>query len=121
MVNDNVDPFYSQSIDRSANPAVEEELIRRAVLRLNGNILGLVLGSMGALAIFIATNWLVLKGGEEVGPHMQLLDQFFYGYSVTFTGSIIGAAYLFIVGYLCGLFIGWIYNGVLFLRSDNNR
>jgi hypothetical protein len=48
---------------------------------------------------------------------MGLLDQFFYGYSVTFVGSLIGAAYVFVLGYLCGLLIGWIYNAVLLLRG----
>ena len=110
------DSFYSQPVAQSM-AVPEEELIKRAVLRLNGNVLGLVIGSLGALAIFVATNWLVLKGGEVVGPHMGLLDQFFYGYSVTFTGSLIGAAYVFVIGYLCGLLIGWIYNAVLFLRG----
>lgn len=94
----------------------EEEIIRRAVLRLNGNILGFVMGSVAALVIFTATNWLVLKGGEVVGPHLALLGQFFIGYSVSFTGSLIGAIYGFFLGYLSGLFIGWVYNAVLFLR-----
>ena len=42
-----------------------------------------------ALGLFIATNWLVIKGGERVGPHLQLLSQYFIGYRVTFLGSFI--------------------------------
>ena len=112
---DKADAFYAP-----ADPIArvrEEELIKHAVVRLNGNVLGFVIGSVFALLIFVATNWLVLKGGEVVGPHMQLLDQFYWGYSVTFVGSFVGAAYAFVTGYLTGLFIGLIYNGVLFLRS----
>ena len=116
---DDVDPFYSSA--EPASRAREEELIKHAVLRLNGNVLGFVLGSVLALALFVATNWLVIKGGEVVGPHMRLLDQFYWGYSVTFLGSFIGAAYAFVTGYAAGLFIGWIYNGVLFLRSWNPK
>ena len=112
---DKADPFYSAA--EPITPSKEEELIKHAVLRLSGNVLGFVMGSVFALAIFVATNWLVLKGGEVVGPHMGLLDQFYLGYSVTFLGSFIGAAYAFVTGYLGGLFIGWIYNGVLFLKS----
>lgn len=112
---DNVDPFYSPA--ETDTRTREEELIKHAVIRLNGNVLGFVLGSVLALAIFVATNWLVIKGGEVVGPHMQLLDQFYWGYTVTFVGSFIGAAYAFVTGYVAGLFIGWIYNGVLFLKS----
>lgn len=115
----NIDSSYSQQMDYSENkPKIsEEEVIRRAIVRLNGHILGFVLGSIGALAIFATTNWLVLKGGEVVGPHMGLLDQFFIGYSVTFIGSLIGAAYAFFIGYISGLFIAWIYNWVISLRS----
>lgn len=98
------------------NEKTEEEMIRRAVLRMNGNILGFVLGAVIAIIVFAATNWLVLKGGEVVGPHLSLLGQFFLGYSVSFVGSLIGALYGFFLGYLSGLFIGWVYNAVLFLR-----
>ena len=108
------DDFY-QSMNN--NDKAEEEIIRRAVLRLNGNILGFVLGAVGALVIFAATNWLVFKGGESVGQHLGLLGQFFIGYSVTFVGSLIGAIHGYIIGYLSGLLIGWVYNAVLFLRK----
>lgn len=118
-----IDSSYSQHLDYSEHkPEVsEEEIIRQAVVRLNGHILGFVLGAIGALVIFVATNWLVLKGGEVVGPHMGLLDQFLIGYSVTFKGSLIGAAYLFVIGYLCGLFIAWVYNWVVSLRFRNSN
>jgi hypothetical protein len=120
---DHVDSSYPEPLDYSENkPTVsEEEIIRKAVVRLNGHILGFVMAMIGALIIFLATNWLVLKGGEVVGPHMGLLDQFFIGYSVTFVGSLIGAAYAFLIGYLSGLFIAWIYNWVISLRSHDAR
>jgi ABC-type nitrate/sulfonate/bicarbonate transport system permease component len=95
----------------------------REVLRLNGKILGLVLGILLGLTIFIGTNWLLIKGaiapGEKqvVGPHLQLLSQFFLGYRVSFLGSIIGFFYGFALGTLCGSAIGWIYNRIADLRS----
>ena len=112
---DKADSFYSPV--KQPVGTKEEELIKQAVVRLNGNVLGFVMGSVFALAMFVATNWLVLKGGEVVGPHMRLLDQFYWGYTVTFLGSFVGAAYAFATGYVAGLFIGWIYNGVLFLKT----
>lgn len=95
----------------------EEEQILHSVVKLNGHILGFVMGVIGALVIFLATNWLVLKGGEVVGPHMGLIDQFLIGYSVSFVGSLIGAAYLFVIGYLSGLFVALVYNWVISFRS----
>jgi ABC-type dipeptide/oligopeptide/nickel transport system permease subunit len=69
------------------------------------------------LGIFVATNWLVIKGGERVGPHLQLLSQYFIGYKVTFIGSLIGAAYGFALGTLCGALVGWIYNKIASFRN----
>ena len=87
------------------------------VVWLNAKVLGLALGVLLALGIFVATNWLVIKGGEPVGPHLQLLGQYFLGYRVSFLGSLIGAAYGFAVGTLAGAFVGWVYNRVVALRG----
>lgn len=102
----------------------EEEKLLRAVVILNAKVLGLILGIVLGLVIFIATNWLVLKGpqpgpaGEYVlGPHMQLLSQFFIGYRVSFWGSIIGFIYGFAIGTIGGSLIGWIYNRIVLLKQ----
>ena len=110
---------FSDQIEMSKLPRADREelILKKAVLHLNGHILGFIFGVIGALVIFAATNWLVLKGGEVVGPHLGLLNQFFIGYSVTFIGSFIGAAYAFVLGYLSGLFIGWVYNTVVFFKN----
>lgn len=116
---DKTDSFYQQQIELSkSNPTdTEEKILKQAVLRLNGQVVGIVLGIISALVIFIATNWLVLKGGDVVGPHLNLLGQFFIGYSVTFIGSLVGAVYGFIVGYISGLLIGWIYNAIVLFKK----
>lgn len=94
-----------------------EQLLAQAVLRLNGHILGLVLGVLAGLGIFLATNFLVLKGGDVVGPHLSLLGQFFIGYTVTFLGSFVGLAYGFVTGYLAGFIIATIYNLVVSVKK----
>ena len=95
----------------------EDEKLFTGVLLLNAKVVGLVLGILFALGIFVATNWLVIKGGERVGPHLQLLSQYFIGYKVTFIGSLIGAIYGFAMGTLCGALIGWIYNKIASFRN----
>jgi len=101
-----------------------EKKLLRGVLRLNTKVMGLVLGIVIGFVIFIGTNWLVIKGGHitlngkyVVGPHLQLLSQFFIGYKVSFLGSIIGFFYGFALGTLCGSAIGWIYNKIVDLKS----
>jgi len=96
---------------------LEEEKLYKAVLLLNTKMLGLSLGLIFGLLIFIATNWLVIKGGKVVGPHLQLLGQFFIGYRVSFLGSIIGFLYGFAVGTLAGALIGRIYNKIVEIRG----
>jgi hypothetical protein len=87
-----------------------EEIVQARALRLNAAVQGIVTGLVAGLAVFIATNWLVLKGGEVVGPHLGLLGQFFIGYRVTFVGSVVGFGYAFVVGYIVGYLVARIYN-----------
>ena len=68
------------------------------LLRVSAAAHGMATGLIAGLALFLATNWLVLKGGPVVGPHLALLAQFFIGYRVTFVGSLIGFGYAFILG-----------------------
>jgi hypothetical protein len=102
----------------------DEEKLLEAVAILNAKTLGLILGIIFGLVIFIATNWLVLKGPQPdesgrylLGPHLQLLSQFFIGYRVSFFGSIIGFIYGFAVGTFGGALIGWVYNRIVSLRQ----
>jgi len=96
----------------------QDEQLMRSVIRLNSVILGLVGGLVVGLGIFLATNWLVLKGGSDVGAHLQLVSQYFFGYSVSFVGSFIGMVYGFVTGFVLGWFIAFIYNFVLWLRRS---
>jgi hypothetical protein len=86
-------------------------------MRLNALVHGVVAGLLVGLGIFIATNWLVLKGGKVVGPHLALLGQFFIGYQVTFVGSLIGFAYGFLSGFVIGYFVAFMYNRVVDFRE----
>ena len=97
----------------------EEELSIR-ILYFNIKVLGMALGLVIGLAIFIATNWLIIKGGNPIGPNLTLLSQFFIGYRVTFWGSFIGFAYGFAVGSLSGSLIGWIYNTIVRYRNKKD-
>ena len=81
-----------------------DKLIVQSLARLDGVALGVALGTLFGLIIFLATNILILKGGSEIGPNLALLSQYFIGYEVTFGGSLIGLAY----GLLAGFIFGWL-------------
>jgi hypothetical protein len=94
-----------------------QEVVLTQALHLNATVQGVVTGLVAGLVVFAATNWLVLKGGTVVGPHLALLGQFFIGYRVTFLGSLIGFAYAFVLGYLLGYLVARIYNFIAFRRE----
>lgn len=87
-----------------------ETLVRTRILRLNAVLHGMVTGLVAGMALFIATNWLVLKGGRVVGPHLSLLGQYFVGYRVTFLGSLIGFCYAFVLGFVLAYVVATLYN-----------
>ena len=94
-----------------------EDVILTRIIRLNALVQGVVTGLLGGLAIFVATNLLILKGGPVVGPHLALLGQFFIGYRVTFLGSLIGFTYGFATGFCVGYFMATVYNRMVARRS----
>lgn len=94
----------------------DAEKLLRGVLILDAKVFGLTAGILCGLALFGATNWLVVKGGDHVGRNLQLLSQYFIGYRVSFFGSIIGFFYGFAFGTMGGALVGWIYNRITLLR-----
>ncbi len=102
------------SPDRSVGSASSDtdQLLREAV-RLNSILMGFVLGVLTGLVIFVATLWLVIKGGPRMGEHLSLLSQFFPGYSVSFLGSFVGLGYGFVSGFLTGSILGRLYNTIV--------
>lgn len=104
---DDVQRGESQVDEAEARREAELEV---AVRRLNARAWGVAGGLVLALGLFAATNFLVIRGGEVVGPHLELLSLYFPGYRVTFVGSLIGFIYAFVLGYILGRTVGWVYN-----------
>jgi hypothetical protein len=97
------------------DPTLEKIVLTR-LIRMNGVVSGVVTGLLIGGGVFVATNWLLLKGGDVIGPHLALLGQFFIGYTVTFWGSIIGFLYGFVTGFIIGYMVAFLYNLFLNMR-----
>jgi len=95
----------------------ERELIANAVARLRAGILAIVGGMLGGLGLFAATAWLLVRGGEHVGQHLQLLAQYYPGYAVSWSGALLGLFYGGVTGAVLGLAVGFLYNGIADLRG----
>jgi protoporphyrinogen oxidase len=95
--------------------AVLEEELARVFLRVDRVALGLSVGALGGLGLFVATLALVLAGGPVVGPTLGLLGQYFPGYSVTGLGSCVGLFYGFVSGFVGGWLFAVLRNMVMFV------
>jgi hypothetical protein len=117
----NTDQEYHEEIRGAA--AIEthdlEEVIEAALAgvfrKLDRVAFGLSLGVTAGLLLFLATMVLVMKGGGVVGPRLQLLSQYFPGYSVTGPGAVIGLTYGFVAGFVGGWGIAFLRNAGMFL------
>jgi len=98
-----------------------ESPVLTRLMRQNATVQGVVTGLITGLGIFIATNWLIIKGGPVVGPHLALLGQFFIGYRVTFVGSLIGLGYGFVLGFGVGYGVARMYNWFADVRERRGR
>lgn len=93
-------------------PVTPEErvLIRTAVARLRAGILAIVFAMMTGLGLFVATAWLLIKGGQNVGATLGLLGNYMPGYAVTWPGAFVGLLYGAAIGAIAGWSLSWIYN-----------
>lgn len=99
----------------------DDRELSRMVVAIQAGVLALVCAVVGGLGLFLMTVWLVIKGGPRVGPHLSLLGQYLIGYSVTWTGSVVGLLYGALIGGIVGWAIARIYNGVARLRHSGPR
>jgi hypothetical protein len=95
---------------KSDQHSLEEELIDRALLRMNTVATSVGLGLLAGVVLFVTTLVLALRDGPNAGPHLGLLSQYFPGYSVTVFGSFVGFVYAFVVGAAAGFVLSSIYN-----------
>lgn len=92
--------------------ADERNIIRNAVVRMRARIMSIVFGMVGGSGVFLATAWLLLRGGKNVGAHLGLLNNYFPGYTVTWGGAFIGFFWGAVVGAVLGWAVAWLYNQI---------
>jgi len=95
----------------------KQEEISRAFARIRTGVLTFVCAMIGGVGLFVMTAWLLMKGGPHVGQHLQLLSNYFIGYSVTWSGSLVGLFYGALVGGVIGWAVSTLYNKVISLRQ----
>jgi protoporphyrinogen oxidase len=117
--NVNTDQEYHEEITEKLESGTALESVKEAFAqafpKLDRVAFGLSTGIVAGVLLFLATLILVLKGGVVVGPNLQLLDQYFPGYSVTVSGSLLGLGYGFFTGFAGGWGFAVLRNMTAFL------
>jgi hypothetical protein len=68
----------------------EDNVIEAAFAKIDPLALGVAVGVVSGLGIFMASAILLLRGGPVVGPRLSLLGNYLFGFEVTWTGAVIG-------------------------------
>lgn len=81
----------------------------RSFLPLHKRAFGVATGVAAALIVLVATVMATLRGTPEAEA-LGLLSQYFTGYTVSWTGALIGAAWGGFVGFVMGWFLAFSRN-----------
>lgn len=101
-------PQVPVAVPTTANPALVT-----AFARMDKLAFSVALGVVAGFITFAATLFLVFKGGDAVGRNMQLLSEFFLGYTVSIEGAMVGFAYSFLWAFLWGWTFAYVRNFIL--------
>ena len=91
----------------------DKAVLMAGFARLDVVALGVAVGTVCAIGLFLMTAFLLIKGappGVDIGTHLGLLGIYLPGYTVSWGGALLGAAYAWIIGALMGFFWGALWN-----------
>ena len=78
-----------------------------SAMNLRKRALGLSLGVVWGLAVFVVTLLATMRG---MGHTLQLLGGYYLGYTVSYPGSVVGLVWGFVNGFGGGVLITWFYD-----------
>jgi hypothetical protein len=77
---------------------------------LHKRAFGVAVGAAAAAVVFLLTAIFLLRGQETGGPSLWLLQNYFYGYRVSWPGALVGALWGFVAGFVAGWFFAFCRN-----------
>jgi len=77
-------------------------------MELKKTNLGFALGLTWGLGLMLGTWWLMNLGSPCAT--ISKIGAFYWGYTYSFFGGIVGLFWGFIDGFICGVLIAWFYN-----------
>jgi protoporphyrinogen oxidase len=94
----------------SVKPSPVDLAIIRAFSKLDKLALAISIGTVLGITTFLSTLFLIFKNGDIIGPNLNLLGQYFIGYTVSFQGAFIGLGYSFLWGFIFGWLFAYLRN-----------
>jgi hypothetical protein len=94
--------------------AIEADLVetmQMAIAPVHKAALGVATGLVSGLVVAAATAFIVVVRPQPE-PRLDLLANYFYGYTVSWPGVLIGFLWAFVVGFVAGWFMGFVRNFV---------
>lgn len=77
-------------------------ILARAFAPIDRVAFGCAAGVVFGAGLFIASAWLLVRGGAIVGPTLGLLSQYLPGFKVSWPGAFVGLAYGGVFGFVTG-------------------
>jgi hypothetical protein len=87
------------------------ETMQMAIAPVHKAALGIATGLVAGLLVAAATAFIVIVQPQPQ-PRLDLLANYFYGYTVSWAGAIVGFLWAFGVGFVGGWFVGFVRNFV---------
>ena len=97
----------AQSEDEALPPA-----LALAFAPLHKEAFGVAVGVAAGLAMFLLTAARLLLDPDGT-TNLSLLAQYFYGYTESWTGAVVGLCWGFVVGFIAGWFFAFVRNLVI--------
>ncbi|MEQ1627090.1 MAG: NAD(P)/FAD-dependent oxidoreductase [Nitrospira sp.] len=91
----------------------EDVLIESAFAKIDPVALGVAVGVVSGLGIFMASAVLLLRGGPAPGPTLSLLGNYLFGFEVTWGGAVIGLLEGGLLGFAVGTLAAGLRNWTL--------
>ena len=76
-------------------------------MSLRKRALGLSLGVVWGLAIFV---WTILATMRGKGQTLSVLGGYYLGFTVSYLGALVGLVWGFVHGFVGGVLIAWFYD-----------
>lgn len=101
----------TSSADSNSSTASLPPELALAFAPLHKAAFGMAIGTALALLLFVVTGYTVLRHLNHIG--LRLLAEYLRGYSISWTGGLIGSAWAAVVGFVFGWFTDFCLNFVL--------